>query len=62
MLASTFALALFAGTLELKEPCKFPTITAATATTTIANTAAIAISATCQTPSAIDAIPSLDLK
>jgi hypothetical protein len=42
MLDSTFAAALFAGTDVLKEFWRFPTMTAATATTTIANTAAIA--------------------
>ncbi len=56
MLPSTFDAALFAGTDEEKLAWRFPTMTAATATTTMANTAAIAISATSQTPSDIDAI------
>ncbi len=50
MLVKTFDAALFAGTLVEKLACRLPTITAATATTTMAKTAAIAMSATCQNP------------
>ena len=68
MLPRTLYAALFVGTVVSKELCRLPIITAATATTTMAKTAAIAMSATCQnpvyrpqwtnkSPSAIEAIP-----